>query len=104
VHLRQCLWDIRLVEEMRGGVVARDHDIEQIFDLAQIAEVSDHPCEHTGLRHLALGVANIDAVVAGVRARGCEFVGEVESYRDICRLCYLRGAEGIIVELAERIG
>jgi hypothetical protein len=41
VHLRQCLWDIRLVEEVRDGVVARDHDIEQIFDLAQIAEVSD---------------------------------------------------------------
>jgi hypothetical protein len=31
-------------------------------------------------------------------------VGEVESYRDIYRLCCLRGAEGIIVELAERIG
>jgi hypothetical protein len=62
------------------------------------------PANTPGLRHLALGVANIDAVVAGVRARGCEFVGEVESYRDICRLCYLRGAEGIIVELAERIG
>jgi hypothetical protein len=37
-------------------------------------------------------------------ARGCELVGEVESYRDIYRLCYLRGPEGIIVELAERIG
>jgi hypothetical protein len=34
----------------------------------------------------------------------CELVGEVESYRDIYRLCYLRGPEGIIVELAERIG
>jgi hypothetical protein len=39
-----------------------------------------------------------------LRARGCELVGEVESYRDIYRLCYLRGPEGIIVELAERIG
>jgi catechol 2,3-dioxygenase-like lactoylglutathione lyase family enzyme len=55
-------------------------------------------------RHLAFSVANIDAVVACLRARGCELVGEVESYRDIYRLCYLRGPEGIIVELAERIG
>jgi hypothetical protein len=30
--------------------------------------------------------------------------GEVERYEDICRLCYVRGPEGIIVELAERLG
>jgi hypothetical protein len=30
--------------------------------------------------------------------------GEVENYADIYRLCYVRGPEGIIVELAERIG
>jgi hypothetical protein len=39
-----------------------------------------------------------------VRARGGELVGEVENYADIYRLCYVRGPEGIIVELAERIG
>jgi hypothetical protein len=33
-----------------------------------------------------------------------ELVGEVENYEDIYRLCYVRGPEGIIVELAERIG
>ncbi len=46
----------------------------------------------------------IDAAVASVRARGRELVGEVENYQDIYRLCYVRGPEGIIVELAERIG
>jgi hypothetical protein len=30
-------------------------------------------------------------------------VGEVERYEDIYRLCYVRGPEGIIVELAERL-
>jgi catechol 2,3-dioxygenase-like lactoylglutathione lyase family enzyme len=33
-----------------------------------------------------------------------ELVGEVENYQDIYRLCYVRGPEGIIVELAEQIG
>jgi len=28
----------------------------------------------------------------------------VKNYEDIYRLCYVRGPEGIIVELAERIG
>ena len=35
---------------------------------------------------------------------GAELVGEVERYGDSYRLCYVRGPEGIIVELAERIG
>jgi hypothetical protein len=30
--------------------------------------------------------------------------GEVESYEDSYRLCYVRGPEEIIVELAEQIG
>jgi hypothetical protein len=39
-----------------------------------------------------------------VRARGGELVGEVENYEDIYRLCFVRGLDGIIVELAEQIG
>ena len=57
-----------------------------------------------GIRHVAFAVDDIDAVVAGLRARGAELVGEVEDYKDIYRLCYVRGPEGIIVELAEQIG
>ena len=57
-----------------------------------------------GLRHLAFAVEDIDGVVAGLRERGSELVGEVVRYRDIYKLCYVRGPEGIIVELAERIG
>jgi catechol 2,3-dioxygenase-like lactoylglutathione lyase family enzyme len=41
------------------------------------------PANTPGLRHLAFSVANIDADVAGLCARGCERVGEVEGYRDI---------------------
>ena len=32
-----------------------------------------------------------------------ELVGEVGNYEDIYRLCYVRGPEGIIVELAQQI-
>jgi catechol 2,3-dioxygenase-like lactoylglutathione lyase family enzyme len=62
------------------------------------------PANTPGIRHLAFAVEDIDADVASVRARGAELVGEVENYEDIYRLCYVRGPEGIIVELAERIG
>jgi catechol 2,3-dioxygenase-like lactoylglutathione lyase family enzyme len=61
------------------------------------------PANIPGIRHLAFAVDDLDAVVAGLRARGAELVGEVERYRDSYRLCYVRGPEGIIVELAEQI-
>ena len=62
------------------------------------------PANILGIRHVAFAVDDIDAAVASVRARSGELVGEVENYEDIYRLCYVRGPEGIIVELAERIG
>jgi catechol 2,3-dioxygenase-like lactoylglutathione lyase family enzyme len=62
------------------------------------------PANTPGIRHVAFSVEGIEAVVARLRARGAELVGELERYEDRYRLCYVRGPEGIIVELAERIG
>jgi len=62
------------------------------------------PANAPGIRHVAFAVDDIDAVLAGLGARGAELVGELERYEDSYRLCYVRGPEGIIVELAERIG
>jgi catechol 2,3-dioxygenase-like lactoylglutathione lyase family enzyme len=62
------------------------------------------PANTPGIRHIAFLVEDIDAVVAGLRDRGTELVGELVRYRDSYRLCYVRGPEGIIVELAEEIG
>jgi catechol 2,3-dioxygenase-like lactoylglutathione lyase family enzyme len=62
------------------------------------------PANAPGIRHLSFAVEDLDGVLARLRRRGGELVGEVERYRDIYRLCYLRGPEGIIVELAEELG
>lgn len=62
------------------------------------------PANAPGIRHLSFVVEDVDAVVAGLRARGTELVGELVSYGESYRLCYVRGPEGIIVELAEPIG
>jgi catechol 2,3-dioxygenase-like lactoylglutathione lyase family enzyme len=65
---------------------------------------SEHvPANAPGIRHITFLVEDLDDVIARLRARGGELVGEVERYKDIFRLCYLRGPEGIIVELAERL-
>jgi catechol 2,3-dioxygenase-like lactoylglutathione lyase family enzyme len=62
------------------------------------------PANTPGIRHVSFAVEDIEALVAGLRARGAELVGELERYEDRYRLCYVRGPEGIIVELAEQIG
>lgn len=61
------------------------------------------PSNALGIRHLAFVVDDVDAAVAGLQARGIELVGEVVSYGNSYRLCYVRGPEGIIVELAEEL-
>jgi catechol 2,3-dioxygenase-like lactoylglutathione lyase family enzyme len=62
------------------------------------------PANAPGIRHLTFAVDDFDATLDRVRSQGAELVGEVERYEDSYRLCYVRGPEGIIVELAERIG
>jgi catechol 2,3-dioxygenase-like lactoylglutathione lyase family enzyme len=64
---------------------------------------TDLPPNTRGLRHLSFAVDDLDAVLAGLRSRGAELVGGVESYGNSYRLCYVRGPEGIVIELAERI-
>jgi catechol 2,3-dioxygenase-like lactoylglutathione lyase family enzyme len=56
-----------------------------------------------GLRSIMFAVDDIDAAVAGLRARGSELVGEVVQYEDSYRICYVRGPAGIIVALAEEL-
>jgi catechol 2,3-dioxygenase-like lactoylglutathione lyase family enzyme len=56
-----------------------------------------------GLRSIMFAVEDIDATVAGMRARGAELIGEVVQYEDSYRLCYVRGPEGIIIALAETL-
>jgi catechol 2,3-dioxygenase-like lactoylglutathione lyase family enzyme len=79
--------------------------IELIRFAAPPAGVGDAgaPANTLGYRHLAFVVDDIDDTIARLAPHGGELVGAVESYGDVFRLCYLRGPEGIIVELAERL-
>jgi catechol 2,3-dioxygenase-like lactoylglutathione lyase family enzyme len=62
------------------------------------------PANTLGIRRIAFAVDDIDAAVAGLRARDVELVGEVAQFEDSYRLCYVRGPEGIIVMLAQQLG
>jgi catechol 2,3-dioxygenase-like lactoylglutathione lyase family enzyme len=61
------------------------------------------PANRLGFRHIAIEISDLNTIVAGLRDKGFDTVGEVQDYEGIYRLCYLRGPEGLIVELAEQI-
>ena len=56
-----------------------------------------------GLRNVCFVVDNLLAVVDRLAVDGYGLVGGIGQYEDIWRMAYVRGPEGIIVALAERI-
>ena len=68
------------------------------------AEPRDAPSNALGIRRIMFAVDDVDDVVERLRATGAALVGEIAQYEDVYRLCYVRGPEGILVGLAERLG
>ncbi len=57
-----------------------------------------------GLRNVAFEVGDLQATVDLLAADGYGLVGGIGQYENVWRMAYVRGPEGIIVSLAERIG
>jgi catechol 2,3-dioxygenase-like lactoylglutathione lyase family enzyme len=71
---------------------------------AAVRATPENPPPNTlGLHRVMFAVADIDDVVARVRAHGADLLGEVAQYEESYRLCYVRGPAGIIVALAEQL-
>jgi len=57
---------------------------------------------YQGLDHFGLTVSGIDAVAAELKGKGVEFTKEPTTVRPGVRVCFLRGPQGISIELLER--
>lgn len=57
---------------------------------------------YQGLDHFGLTVKDIDAVASEIRAKGVEFTREPTTIRPGVRICFIRGPQGISIELLER--
>src|ERR1700674_5431233 len=55
-----------------------------------------------GLDDFGLTVKDIDAVAVEIKAKGVEFTKEPTTIRPGVRICFLRGPQGISIELLER--
>ena len=68
-----------------------------------IADHRNAPVNALGYLRVMFAVDDIDDTLARLRAHGAELVGEVVQYKDVYRLCYIRGPEGILIGLAEEL-
>lgn len=62
------------------------------------------PASNTlGIRHLTFAVQDIEAVLAAIKKHGAEPFSEIQNYENTYKLCYVRGPDGMIIELAEEL-
>jgi catechol 2,3-dioxygenase-like lactoylglutathione lyase family enzyme len=62
------------------------------------------PANELGLRNVAFEVNDVQAAVDWAATEGYQLVGGIGEYEGVWRMAYVRGPEGFIVSLAERIG
>jgi len=90
-------------------VMLRTPDGQANIELITFSSPSDdgaipQPSANTlGIRHIAFAVENIEAVVARLKKNGAEPFSAIQQYENSYKLCYVRGPEGMIIELAEQI-
>ncbi len=91
-------------------VMLRTPDGETMLELARFVRPPDEngirkSLPNTlGIRHICFDVEDIEAIVAKLKKHGTKTFSEIQNYENVYKLCYLHGPEGIIVELAEKIG
>ena len=71
---------------------------------APVADHRDAPVNALGYLRVMFEVDDLDDALARLGEHGAQVVGEVVDYANVYRLCYVRGPEGILIGLAEKIG
>jgi catechol 2,3-dioxygenase-like lactoylglutathione lyase family enzyme len=67
---------------------------------AMASTAADHA--YQGLDHFGLSVSGIDAIAADLKAKGVEFTKEPTTIRPGVRVCFIRGPQGVSIELLDR--
>ena len=68
--------------------------------------VADHrnaPVNALGYLRVMFAVDDVDDTLERLGKRGAQLVGEVVQYKDVYRLCYIRGPEGLLIGLAQEL-
>jgi catechol 2,3-dioxygenase-like lactoylglutathione lyase family enzyme len=78
-------------------------ELSRFLEPAVVADHRNAPVNALGYLRVMFAVDDLDDTLARLGARA-ELVGEVVQYREMYRLCYVRGPEGLLLGLAEELG
>ncbi len=78
-------------------------EISRFLSPATVANHRNAPVNALGYLRVMFAVEDIDELVSRLIKHGAELVGEIVNYENIYRLCYVRGTEGILIGLAEKL-
>jgi catechol 2,3-dioxygenase-like lactoylglutathione lyase family enzyme len=78
-------------------------ELSKILNPADKSKAQENFMHSPGIRHLAFIVEDIEDIVATVKKRGYEVFVDIYNYENVYKLCYFRGPEGILLELAEEL-
>ena len=79
-------------------------ELSRFVKPAVIADHRNAPVNSLGYLRVMFAVDDIDDTLARLKKHGAQLVSsEVVNYKDVYRLCYIRGPEGILIGLAEEL-
>ena len=101
------MFDAQIIRTMQEGKPRIDMKIggQDVFiaPVAANSKVNPPPVTpYQGLDHFGLRVTDIDKVVADLKAKGAEFTMELNEPRPGIKICFIRGPEGVSIEVLER--
>jgi len=79
-------------------------ELSQFLNPQTIADHRTAPVNSLGYLRVMFRVDNLDELLIRLEKHGAKVLGEVVQFENMYRLCYIRGAEGLLVGLAEQLG
>ena len=79
-------------------------ELSRFLTPAPVADHRNAPVNALGYLRVMFAVDDLDDTLTRLEKHGAQVVDEVVDYENVYRLCYIRGPEGILIGLAERIG
>lgn len=78
-------------------------ELSRFLEPPVIADHRNAPVNALGYLRAMFTVDDIDETLEKLGKRGAQLVGEVVQYKDVYRLCYIRGPEGLLIGLAQEL-
>ncbi|MBS1902374.1 MAG: VOC family protein [Bacteroidetes bacterium] len=101
IGLEGAVSDIAMMRTPGGGASVELQ--RYIRPEAVMSEPQNAPSNTLGIRRIMFEVDDIDAMVGRLRKHGGEVLDQIVQYEHVYRLCYLRGPEGILIALAQKL-